>query len=136
MFIPVLSSDSLNYYPHIIITHILMRRAGSRNGNSEIFLPENSKQKLIEYPLVAKMKFGYLFEAPCCRILHLSSKETSMADQLSNINLDDLNIEQVKKLKNEAIERLKSASKMAIEAVSHQNGSHFSHTNHSTSAAL
>jgi hypothetical protein len=59
-----------------------------------------------------------------------------MADQLSNINLDDLGIEQAKKVNNEAIERLKSSSKMAIEAVSHQNRSHCAHTNHSISATL
>lgn len=57
-----------------------------------------------------------------------------MADQLSNIKLDDLSMEQVKKLKNEAIERLKAAGTLAMEDVSHQDGVHTAHTNHSTSA--
>jgi len=55
-----------------------------------------------------------------------------MADELSKINLNELTIEQVKQLKNQAIERLKAAGQLVMEQTSHQSGTHGSHSNHST----
>jgi hypothetical protein len=59
-----------------------------------------------------------------------------MADELSGVDLGKLTIEDVKRLKNQAIERLKAAGQKSLEETqSHQNGSHSDHTNHSTGPA-
>jgi hypothetical protein len=56
-----------------------------------------------------------------------------MDDELGGIDLDKLSIEQVKRLKNKAIERLRAAGEMVFSEASHQNGGHTDHTDHSTS---
>lgn len=52
-----------------------------------------------------------------------------MANELENLNLNELTLDQVKKLKNQAMERLKSAGQAAMQQ-SHQN--HTSHADHAT----
>lgn len=56
-----------------------------------------------------------------------------MANELDTIDLDNLTIEQVRDMKNAAVERLKEAGdSMPLLQVGHQDGAHSSHTNHAT----
>ncbi|MCI0722873.1 MAG: hypothetical protein L0338_28470 [Acidobacteria bacterium] len=56
-----------------------------------------------------------------------------MADELETLDVNNLTMEQVKALKNQAVERLKAAGDTVL-AQSHQNGhgQHSSHTDHNT----
>lgn len=53
-----------------------------------------------------------------------------MANELDQIDLDALDIERVKELKNEAIERLKAAGDAPLLQTGHQSGLHTSHVDH------
>ena len=55
-----------------------------------------------------------------------------MANELDAIDLNNLSLDQVKELKNAAIDRLKAAGDVPLLQTSHQNGTHSTHTNHET----
>lgn len=55
-----------------------------------------------------------------------------MADQLQTFDLNTLTMEEVQRLKNAALDRLKASGSLQLEQPSHQNGTHASHTNHGT----
>ena len=55
-----------------------------------------------------------------------------MANELDAIDLNNLSLDQIKELKNAAIDRLKAAGDVPLLQTSHQNGTHSLHTNHDT----
>lgn len=55
-----------------------------------------------------------------------------MANELDMIDLDTLDIERVKELKNAAVERLKAAGHSPLLQTSHQDSPHSAHASHTT----
>jgi hypothetical protein len=55
-----------------------------------------------------------------------------MAEKLDSIDVSKLTVDELRKLKNEAIIRLRQATDPDVLALSHQN--HSSHSDHSTAA--
>lgn len=57
-----------------------------------------------------------------------------MSDELRSVDLSEMTMDDVRRLKNQAIQRLKAAGQFSLDNAMHQNG--VSHTNHHTQIAF